>query len=529
MLAIAQDTARSAEFAENALLPTFKWLVVSYKRLLSFAKKAVRIADLQGKALKDREYRLQGLLDNCNQGFFTFGADLLVEEGYSAECERIFGRKIQREFVYVLLTNNTGAKSLYDNEIRLYMEVFATVLQTKVETPFSQLPANIVINDRQIDVKYRLIDRRQDDPVILVTLTDVTERIASEAQVRYLSEHDSLTTLFNRGYVDKALAQLLTDDHLPLSIILADMNALKLTNDVFGHHKGDELILRITRILKNCCRPGDIAARWGGDEFLILLPNTTHEACQAIAEEIHQACRAADADFVHVSVAIGTATTERLDINTADLFALAENRMYKNKLAEAGVVRKSIVEKVEYVLESRGFVAPGHAKRLQYLVDEFAKHMGATNSVDISALRLMASLHDAGKVALPADMLTKPGPLTTDEWKAVHTYTELGYRMAQSIGEPIAAEAILALREHWDGSGYPKGLAGKQIPRLARLFAILECFELMTAGTHYHSAVSGDTAVEQIRAAAGKQFDPEIVQLFIERYQVAAANGLHVP
>ncbi|MTI83733.1 MAG: diguanylate cyclase [Firmicutes bacterium] len=503
----------SGEFEGNPLLPKYQKLVRNYERLLKFTKKIVKIADTQGNVLKKREYKIKSLLDNSSQGFLTFGADLLVDEEYSAECTSIFGQKIRKEHISSLLSNDPGAQ-------QKYIDVFKSIFKELNEGSLAHLPSNINIHNRHIDVKYKLINRMDDEYAILVILTDVTEKTITEAQIKYLSEHDCLTCLYNRSYIDKIIPQIIAPSKLPLSVVLADMNALKLTNDVFGHQKGDQLIVKVAQILKKCCRETDIVSRWGGDEFLLLLPNTDSYACLQIVESINKACLETEQEIVDISVSMGTATMETPNANITELFAVAENRMYKNKLLDNKTVRKNIISKIETVLESNGIIPSDHIRRMKSIVVKFAGVLGfPEESMETQNLILLASLHDAGKIAIPQDLLKKQGQLTSDEWEIIKSYSEIGYRMAQSIGEPGVAEAMLALRERWDGTGYPTGLKGEQIPYLSRVFSILEVYDVITSDRAFQSALSPREARDEIQKQSGSQFDPTLTQIFLENLE----------
>jgi len=497
----------SGKFKDNLLLPKYQKLVRNYQRLLKFTKKIVKIADTQGNVLKKREYKIKSLLDNSSQGFLTFGDDLRVDEEYSAECTSIFGKKIKKEHIALLLSNTPS-------EQQEYIEAFESVFQDEIN--LAHLPSKININNRHIDVKYKLINRL-DNYAILVILTDVTEKTITEAQIKYLSEHDCLTSLYNRSYIDKNIPKITAPSNLPLSVVLADMNALKLTNDVFGHQKGDQLIVKVAQILKKCCRETDIVSRWGGDEFLLLLPNTDPNVCLQIVESINKACQETEQEIVDISVSMGTATMETPNTNITELFAVAENRMYKNKLLDNKTVRKNIISKIETVLESKGIIPPDHIRRMKSLVVKFADVLGfPKESLETQNLILLASLHDAGKIAIPQDLLKKQGQLSSDEWEIIKSYSEIGYRMAQSIGEPGVAEAMLALRERWDGNGYPTGLKGEQIPYLSRVFSILEVYYVMTSDRAFQSALSPREARDEMQKQSGLQFDPTLTQIFLD-------------
>jgi len=306
-------------------------------------------------------------------------------------------------------------------------------------------------------------------------------------------------------------------DHFPLSIIMADMNALKLTNDVFGHAQGDQMLVELARVISSCCRSKDIVSRWGGDEFLIMLPGTDADNCAKVCQRIKAAC-AQERDLpIELSAALGMATQQNPEGSIADLFNVAENRMYSNKLQESKQVRRKIILGLEKILHNKCFEGSDHVKRIEYLTLCFARRLGIpADSTEVKQLILLAKLHDIGKVAIPGDILCKPGPLTDGEWEIVRSHSEIGYRMAQSIGEPAVGEAILAHHERWDGLGYPSGLKEIQINLVARIFSIVDAYDVMGQDRPYRKALSQEEALREIKKGGGTQFDPELVNVFVD-------------
>ena len=133
-------------------------------------------------------------------------------------------------------------------------------------------------------------------------------------------------------------------------------------------------------------------------------------------------------------------------------------------------------------------------------------------------MTLFAMLHDIGKVGINDNVLQKPGPLTEEEWHEMKKHPEIGFRIAQNnLDLAPVAEYILCHHEHWDGSGYPRGMSGEEIPLLSRILAVVDAFDAMTSERVYRKAVSADEAVKELLRCAGKQFDPQIVRVFVEQ------------
>jgi diguanylate cyclase (GGDEF)-like protein len=489
-------------------------LMHEYDLLLKQVRKITSISDVQGLALKKQEMDLKHLLDHANQGFLTIGPDRKVQRQYSAACLRIFGRKIHRQDVTKLLFEGVH-RERYDECLR---DVFLTDSNEERQRLLAQLPTLLQLGGNDIHVEFKLISSEDpEEPVkVMVILTDITEKLNSHAKVEYLSFHDALTSLYNRAYIDNIANQLTTDQHMPLSILVADMNGLKLTNDVFGHQKGDQFLLEAAQILTSCSGEHDIVARWGGDEFMILMPRTDQEACEALVGKIHDACESAEADPVKVSFAVGTATMDHPSQSLDDLFSAAEARMYKAKLLDAASVRKRMMDGMIQTLLGDVRSDEGHMGRVEAMAIRFAEKLGfSKRTLDLRNLRLLAALHDVGNVGVPKEILHKAAPLTENDWETVQQHSEIGYRVAQSLGENVLAEAILYMHEWWDGSGYPHGLKGNQIPVLSRLLMIVDVYDVLIHDQVYRRGVTHEEALEEMRALNGKQFDPELLNVFL--------------
>ncbi|WP_198006882.1 diguanylate cyclase domain-containing protein [Desulforamulus reducens] len=520
LLLTCQKDLNNPAYKDSVLLPKYKELILEYEKLLKVSKKIFKISDTQGRVLKKREYEIKNLLDNANQGFLTCGKDLIVDKEYSAECIRIFCRKICNLNIVDLLID-TGS----DFPTRIQIEktlssIFNSNDVEEKDSLLSKLPHTLFINDKNINVEYKLIGQEDNhEEILFLILTDVTEKIKSDAQIEYLSFYDSLTSLYNRAYIDRVIPEMLHPENLPFSIILADINGLKLINDVFGHEKGDQLIIDTANVLKKSCRKTDVVARWGGDEFLIILPNTNEKFCQEVVTRINNLCQHSGRNPIAISVAMGTATVDSLDTNFCKIFGQAENKMYKNKLLESKAVRHKIIMNIEKVQQERGFETQGHVERVRDMAVKFAKLVGVkAGSPEMNHLMLLVSLHDVGKVAIPEEILLKPSSLIHEEWEIIKSHSEIGYRMAQSIGEAVAAEAILALRERWDGNGYPRGLKGEEIPYMARLLAIVDSFDVMTHDRIYKRSISVEEAKREVLQNSGTQFDPFLTKTFLEKF-----------
>lgn len=355
---------------------------------------------------------------------------------------------------------------------------------------------------------------------ILINCRDITERRLREEQIMYLYQHDPLTGLYNRASFEIELKRLDNKRYLPLSIVVGDINGLKMINDSLGHAEGDRLLLTMREILVSCCRKEDIIARLGGDEFTMLLPNTDRETALSIIQKIYQACdeynRSSAGEIYQISISLGAETKTNMEEPISNINKIAEDYMYKRKLLEGRSYHSSVIASIKTALFEKSYETERHAHRLVDLTRAVGEAIGITRQ-QFDELELLSTLHDIGKIGVDNQILNKPGVLIEEEWKKMKKHSDIGYRIAMASPELMSiAYYILTHHEHWDGGGYPQGLSGERIPLLSRILAVADAYDAMTEDRPYRKAMTKEEALQEIKRNAGTQFDPKIAQIFIE-------------
>lgn len=351
----------------------------------------------------------------------------------------------------------------------------------------------------------------------VLVFRDVTLEKRREDEVLYLSYHDGLTGLYNRRFFEEQLKNLDRDEYLPLSIIIGDVNGLKLVNDVFGHMEGDRLLCSAARIMKEACRTDDVIARWGGDEFIILLPLTPEEEAEKVCKSITLACMKEQETQMKTSLSVGVACKDCREKDILQILKSAEDLMYKHKLTESKSLRSAVVNSIRKTMHEKSHETEEHAERLKEMCMETAIHLGLSE-LRLYEIELLAVLHDIGKIGIRDSILNKPAPLSESEWMEMKKHPEIGFRIAQSSPELAQiAEYILTHHEKWDGSGYPSGLKGEAIPLISRILAVADAYDAMTSDRPYRLAMPVEAALAELERHAGTQFDPAIVEIFVKR------------
>lgn len=349
---------------------------------------------------------------------------------------------------------------------------------------------------------------------VVMVFRDVSYEREHMDQILYLSFHDTLTGLYNRRFMEEEMRRIDVPRRLPIAVIMGDVNGLKITNDVFGHQMGDQLLKNVSKTIKEVCRKDDIAARWGGDEFLLILPETDLDSAQNIVGRINNRF-AKKKNGLQVSISFGCAVKEKKEEDFERILQKSEESMYHQKLLEGKSYRNSIVNALLGTLYEKSSETKEHSDRLKYYCHIIGKAMNLSEE-DMSALELLAVLHDIGKVAINQDILQKPGPLTDEEWIEIRRHPEIGYRIALNAPElSVVADYILSHHERWDGLGYPRGIQGDKIPMLCRILSVADAYDAMTNERVYRNAMSHSEAISELRKCAGTQFDQDIVTIFV--------------
>lgn len=475
----------------------------------------IKIEGEQNK-VRENEEKLYATLLSVGDGVITIGTDSKIQfmnpiaqqlTGWSQKDA--FGEMIEN--VFCIVNEYTGLVT--ENPIKAVFETAEIVQVANHTLLISKDGTERAIEDTAAPIK----DKFGEVIGCVLVFRDFSEKKEKQRQIEYLSYHDQLTGLYNRRFFEEALKRLDTKRNLPLSLVYADVNGLKIINDAFGHESGDQTINMIADVFKTECHSDDIIARVGGDEFIILLPNTDMDAAENLIKQIKEKIKLILINDIDISVSFGWYTKKEDNQLANDVLKKAEDLMYQKKILNSASKRNGIIKSILNALLVKCPMEKSHSTRVSTICEDIGKayHL---NEDELKELRTAGELHDIGKIAVDETILNKTSELSKVEWEQIRRHPETGYRLLSATSEfNNIAEYVFEHHERWDGTGYPKGLKGEAVHWKARVIAIADAYDAITSDRPYKKALSEAAAVDEIKKNAGTQFDPDIARVFIEK------------
>lgn len=359
--------------------------------------------------------------------------------------------------------------------------------------------------------------------------SDIGQRKSQERELIYHSSHDDLTGLYNRRYFGEYILRLDREFEGPVSVIMADVNGLKMANDAWGSDAGDVLLKILADIFQEECGPDCMAARIGGDDFAAILPERSGAQTEEIVHSIKARCWEVRWGDIPLSVSFGWAEKKSATESLGETLKAAEMFMNRHKLSEASSARGETIQAIINTLHEKNPREEEHSQRVSILCQALGEALGVDER-QLRELKTMGLLHDIGKIAVDETILNKTDRLTPEEFEQIRRHPEIGYRILSSVNDMAEmAEYVLAHHERWDGNGYPKGLRGMDIPYLSRIIGVVDAYDAMTRDRAYRKAMTEEAAIQELQENAGIQFDPEIVKVFLARPDVRFSDLAKVP
>lgn len=539
-----------SEISESKDLKTLQWLTVNEKtwennkidhyfeltkqfyqiQIFSFKQKYMAISYTESTSevlqkhiaqedLKQTEDQLSLVLDSTEEAIC--GIDLEGKCTFlNLNCMKLLGIKEESEMIGQQIFARLTKGSLSTEETTVTQDILNKLIGKQPcqsnQVYFTRMDGTLY------PVEYFVKPKTSNGTLLggILTFADMTKRKAKQAEINRLMFHDHLTGLFNRLKFEKLKIAYDSEKNLPLSIIMGDINGLKNINQHYGYQKGDQLLKAITKILNENSPKNAHIARYGEDEFSILLPNTDNQQAlwhiQKIQDAIMRHNNHLDKNQVSISIALGYETKYNMNCDIQKVINDAQDYMNKHKMLNHDSMRNTLLAFIKTTLLARSKFTEEHAERLVTLSKSVGKKMKLA-PYQMDELALLAELHDVGKIGIDDAILNKPGKLTDSEMAEMKKHSFIGYQIIKSIqGLDDIALPILHHHERSDGKGYPDGLTRFDIPLLSRIILVVDAYDAMTQDRPYRKAMTHEEAVVEIKKNSGTQFDPEVVMFFLE-------------
>lgn len=413
--------------------------------------------------------------------------------------------------------------------------VYEAELSVRVESQLKVRQARLVMKNHQEDLEKKVVERTID----LMVANDVLQR---------LSTIDPLTGLPNHGKVIESIDETfeLMKHGGSCAVLFIDIDFFKSINDTFGHATGDATLKEFCQVVSATLNGSGFFGRWGGEEFVAILPGFDHEDARKIAESIRVAVsefRFSAGNGGHVTCSIGVAIFPSDGRDRSTIAEAADRAMYAAKCLGRNQVRltsdpeiaafemqrlgtsredltvQGLIDAILALVEARDHYTGEHTLEVVECAVQIALGLGLDHN-EADLVGVVGKLHDIGKVSIPDAVLLKPTALTEDEWVLMRRHSAVGADVVKRIPQlRFLANAVRAHHERWDGKGYPDGLSGESIPLAARIIAVADTFSAMTTSRPYSPSCSREKAFEEIRLCSGTQFDPQVVRAFCKIFE----------
>lgn len=382
---------------------------------------------------------------------------------------------------------------------------------------------------------------------VLMVARDISERKVLEEKLYAMTLRDGLTGLYNHSFLKRKLNEELLNagaNNYPVAFILMDIDNFKFYNDRFGHLAGDEFLKEFAHLLKKCVRDSDIAGRYGGDEFAVILPKAGSDTALILAERIRSNVEKHPFPNKNlmpkgkITVSVGISIFPKDSDNGEGIIKLADEAMYRCKrnsknevqlyfsalkdfqkeIRESERTLFNVVQTLLGIINAKDRDTYLHLEKVTQYAGMICEAMNL-NETNVKDIKLAAFLHDVGKIEIPRNILHKVDPLTQEEWSIIKQHPRWGASMVRSMQHlDNIIPMILHHHERYDGKGYPYGLEGEQIPLGSRILAVADSFDAMTNSRPYRISKNYIEALEEIERNRGTQFDPEIADIFISNF-----------
>ena len=457
--------------------------------------------------IKKSEERYRTLINNSQLGIIQFNKDGVIEIANKA-------------FTDILESDRKSwiGKNLYSNNSEITYQAIEKCLSGHTMI-FEDIH---VSSNRDIPLRIRFSPIYNQKEVVggIGIVEDLTKQYNLEKDIKELQRKDILTKLYNRAAFDTFLFSKRDQEDYPISIVTFDINTFQIINTSFGYEVGNEVLVEIAKIfLKEREDNHNYKGyRIGGDEFALVMLQTPFSKAFEVSKRIEDSVRVMDKFKFNINITAGVSTVLNDETSIIDTFNDALKDMSNNKIYAGSSISMKTIDLIMNTLFAKSVRERMHSERVSLISKKIAEKYNLGTAFT-NRVALAGKLHDIGKITVSEDILDKPGKLTDIEYNKIKKHSETGFKILSSVSEYLdIANVVLSHHERWDGLGYPRGLRNHEAPLESRIINVADAFDAMTVDRPYRKAFTTERAIEELKQYAGKQFDPDVVNKFIELY-----------
>lgn len=343
---------------------------------------------------------------------------------------------------------------------------------------------------------------------------EIRRREELQDRLTYINQHDVSTGLYNRMVYENKVKEFSASGLFPISVVVADANYLKLSNDIFGHEEGDRLLKQIADALQMEAEQNYYVCRCGGDEFYVLLPGAEKEDADDYIRRVRERFRISHTTVLPPSLAVGVETKDSADVSLEKIIQWAEDRMYQNK----NRIKKesAMIGEIRKILYDTGYLRKESDETEAKIADAFADYLGF-DDYRKSYMRRILMVKNLGLIVVPREELSKSREYMDYMFEVKYGINDIEYRLAKMFDETVPVARIIGQRyEQWDGNGRPNGIKGEKLDLLTRFISVTDAFILLSGKGPHGFGLSVETTLQEMRNVAGKTLDPRMTELFID-------------
>lgn len=394
-------------------------------------------------------------------------------------------------------------------------KIYKLIDESKNKKQVKSLRVSLKNPNYNFDLADVYIVRDDKNDVLFLALINITQGQIYIKQRSEATTFDPLTGAYYRSKLPKLIRSIDTLNNLPIAIFMFNINGMKIINDIFGYDEGNNLLKKCATIINIAIPARGELVRMSGDTFLLMISKCTEQEQKYIEDNIYDMAQEETNEIItpDISIIVGQKKTAAQNIQT--ILRKTEEQLIVKLKYDSTKFKSLIIKDLLRHLALKNFETTKHITRVKGLALMLGESLGFDQQ-DMTTLSLAADIHDIGKVLIPEEILSKKDNLTKEDWNEIELHPVTSYSIANALPKyKSTANIILYHHENWDGSGYPEGLRGDEIPLMSRIISIADAYDIMQTTTHYRKKIySARESLNEIKRCAGTQFDPNLVRYF---------------